>query len=149
MSEPVLSIPADILDSMIEHCIREAPLECCGILGGIDQLVSSIHPLRNTEASESRYNADPGDLIAALEWLRVRNRQNLAIYHSHPRWEAVPSRADLRLNYYGPLPRIIVSLLGETPSVRVWRLDEQGYEELSWSVVPSAALDVETTRQGD
>src|SRR4051812_7061705 len=123
MDEPagILTIPLAVHDAMIEHCRHEAPLECCGILGGIPPLVSSFHPLRNADASEIRYNADPRDLIDAVTSLRRRAAQMLAIYHSHPRWAAVPSRTDLRENHYGTLPRIIVSLLSDPPEVRVWR----------------------------
>ena len=131
-----LLIPAAVHDAMVAHCLRDAPLECCGLLGGIAPLVSSIHPLRNADASETRYNADPRDLIAAVQDLRSRGAEILAIYHSHPRWAAVPSQTDLRENHYGPVPRIIVSLLGPTPEVRVWRLGPDSYEELGWRVVP-------------
>ena len=62
----------------------------------------------------------------------------LAIYHSHPRWAAVPSKTDLRENHYGEVPRIIVSLLGPTPEVRAWRLDPDSYAELSWSITPGS-----------
>ena len=127
-----LLIPIPILDAMVDHCRREAPLECCGILGGVDRRVSSFHPLRNTDASEIHYQADPRDLIQAVTALRARGAEILAIYHSHPRWAAIPSRTDLRENYYGDVPRIIVSLLNETPEVRVWRLDPDAYEELAW-----------------
>ena len=106
------TIPADIHDAMVAHCLREAPLECCGLLGGVAPRVSSFHPLRNAAASETRYDADPHDLIEAVVDLRERGAEILAIYHSHPRWEAVPSQTDLRENHYGPVPRIIVSLLG-------------------------------------
>jgi proteasome lid subunit RPN8/RPN11 len=98
--------------------------------------VSSFHPLRNTEASETRYNADPGDLIAAVTALRARQAEIVAIYHSHPRWPAVPSATDLRENHYGDVPRIIVSLLGARPEVRVWRLDPDAYHELRWQLAP-------------
>ncbi len=131
-----LLIPADLLDAMVAHCLEDAPLECCGLLGGIAPLVSSIHPLRNVDASETRYNADPQDLIHAVVSLRDRGAEILAIYHSHPRWPAIPSQTDLRENHYGPVPRIIVSLLGETPDVRIWRLDPTTYRELPWQVVP-------------
>ena len=120
---------------MVAHCLREAPLECCGLLGGVAPRVSSFHPLRNAAASETRYDADPHDLIDAVVALRERGAEILAIYHSHPRWEAVPSQTDLRENHYGPVPRIIVSLLGEVPDVRVWRLDPDSYEELPWRIV--------------
>jgi proteasome lid subunit RPN8/RPN11 len=123
---------------MVAHCVREEPLECCGILGGVLPRVTSFHPLRNAAASETRYDADAQDLIDAVVAMRQRGAEILAIYHSHPRWEAVPSRTDLRENYYGPVPRIIVSLLGETPVVRVWRLDPDSYQELPWRIVEPA-----------
>jgi proteasome lid subunit RPN8/RPN11 len=131
----VLEIPRDLHDAMVAHCLREAPLECCGILGGIAPRVSSFHPLRNASASETRYDADPHDLIDAVVALRERQAEILAIYHSHPRWQAVPSRTDLQENHYGPVPRIIVSLLIEPPDVRVWRLDPDSYQELPWRIV--------------
>ncbi len=130
-----LTIPAAIHDAMVAHCVREAPLECCGLLGGAGGRVDSFHPLRNASASETRYDADPNDLVAAVVALRERASEILAIYHSHPKWAAVPSKTDLRENHYGPVPRIIVSLLGSTPEVRVWRLDSDSYEELPWRVV--------------
>ena len=130
-----LEIPRDIHDAMVAHCVREAPLECCGLLCGTAPRVSLFYPLRNDMKSETRYNADPQELIAAHIDFRGKGAEILAIYHSHPRWQAVPSQTDLVENHYGPVPRIIVSLLGEPPDVRVWRLDVDSYEELPWTVV--------------
>jgi len=108
------------------------PWNAAASWGGSRPLVSSFHPLRNTAASETRYDADPHDLIKAVKSLRERGAEILAIYHSHPRWEAVPSQTDLRENHYEDVPRIIVSLLGERPEVRVWRLDPDSFQELPW-----------------
>jgi proteasome lid subunit RPN8/RPN11 len=134
--DPLL-IPAEHHDAMVAHCVREAPLECCGLLGGFAPLVSSFHPLRNSSRSEVRYDADPRDLIAAVQELRARGAEILAIYHSHPRWAAIPSKTDLAENHYGDVPRIIVSLLGPVPEVRVWRLGADSFEELPWSIPPA------------
>ena len=133
-TEP-LEVPRDLLDAMVAHCVRESPLECCGLLGGVAPRVSSLHPLRNLAQSESRYDAEPSDLFAAVVALRERGAEILAIYHSHPRWQAVPSRTDLAENYYGPVPRIIVSLLSDPPDVRAWRLEAESYHELAWRVI--------------
>lgn len=134
----ILIIPRDIHDAMVAHCQREAPRECCGLLGGVRPQVSSFHPLRNVAAQgETRYDADPKDLIDAVASLRRAKCEILAIYHSHPRWAPIPSQTDLRENYYGDVPRIIVSLLGAEPEVRVWRLDPDSYTELAWRIVPS------------
>jgi proteasome lid subunit RPN8/RPN11 len=131
-----LIIPEDIHDAMIAQSLREAPLECCGLLAGFPPFVSSIHPLRNALASETRYDADPRDLIEAHQSFRARNAEMLAIYHSHPRSSAIPSRTDLERNFYGDVPRIIISLLGKSPEMRIWRLDETSYAELEWRVTP-------------
>ena len=136
---PSLIIPVEFHDAMVAHCLNEAPLECCGLLGGIAPMVSSFHPMRNASASEVRYDADPQDLITAVQSLRARKAEILAIYHSHPRWAAIPSQTDLKENHYGDVPRIIVSLLGETPKVRVWRLFPDSYEELTWSITPGSS----------
>jgi proteasome lid subunit RPN8/RPN11 len=130
-----LEIPRDLHDAMVAHCQRESPLECCGILGGDSPRVSSIHPLRNDLASETRYNADPQDLITAHIELRQRRSEILAIYHSHPCFPAIPSDVDLAENHYGPVPRIIVSLAGDAPEVRIWRLNPDSFEELPWRIV--------------
>ncbi len=130
-----LEIPVDLLDAMIAHCRREDPLECCGILGGLAPRVSSLHPLRNIAASETRYNADPTELIQAYVALREQRREILAIYHSHPRWQAVPSATDLSQNHWGDMPRIIVSLLTDPPDVRIWRLLPDSFRELPWTLV--------------
>jgi [CysO sulfur-carrier protein]-S-L-cysteine hydrolase len=130
-----LEIPRDLHDAMVAHCLREAPLECCGILGGFSPRVTSIFPLGNAAASETRYDADPRDLINAVVSLRQSGAEMLAIYHSHPRWPAVPSRVDLEENHYGLLPRIIVSLAGAAPEVRVWALARDSYRELPWRII--------------
>ncbi len=136
MSQPgPLEVPFDVHDAMVAHCLRESPIEACGLLGGVGRRVDSFHPLRNALASETRYEADGADLVAAVVGLRERSAEILAIYHSHPRWPAVPSRTDLETNYYEDVPRIIISLVGEVPEVRVWRLFPNAYQELSWRLV--------------
>ena len=136
-----LAIPAEIFAAMVEHCRREAPMEACGILGGVPPLVSSIHPLRNVEQSAVLYTADPVDLIATDRALRERGAEWLVIYHSHPRSAPIPSKVDLKLNYDDPTPKMIISLMAEPPQARLWRLSVDAFEELPWRLLP--AVDVE------
>ena len=132
----ILEIPGPILGAMIDHCRRVAPIEACGLLGGVSPRVSSVHPIDNLAASETRYSADMAQVIAAYRSIRERGADILAIYHSHPRSSPVPSRTDLAENYdWGPMPRIIVSLRGPEPEVRIWRLEPDRFDELPWRVV--------------
>jgi proteasome lid subunit RPN8/RPN11 len=143
-----LEIPVNIHAAMIDHCLREAPLECCGLLGGKENRVLSIHPLRNLAASETRYDADPAQVIEAFRWLRARSLEILVIYHSHPKWRAVPSAVDRERNYWGPMPRLIVGLLDAPPEIRVWRLGSDSQQELPWKLVEPTGESLMALRPG-
>jgi proteasome lid subunit RPN8/RPN11 len=132
---PALVIPRPIHDQMISHALADAPLECCGLLGGVGGRVETFHPLRNADSSQTRYSADPADLISAVRSIRAAGAEVVAIYHSHPRWAAIPSRTDLAENFWGDVPRPIISLLDDPPTMRVWRLRPDSYDELAWRVV--------------
>ncbi len=130
-----LRILPDIQQAMVDHCLTEKPLECCGILAGRHGHAWEIYKLPNADQSETRYNADPQALIKAVQEMRRNGTEIMAIYHSHPRWQPIPSQTDLKENHYGEVPRIIVGLLKSPPECRVWRfLDEPlRYEELTWT----------------
>ena len=127
---------------MIAHCRREAPLECCGVLGG--RGAGPIRPpLRNLAASETRFNADPRDLVEAFRSLRERpgDPRDLSLA---PAVGSRSQRGRLAENHWGPC-RIIVSLLtdvgccSDPPEVRVWRLFEDSQQELPWALVAPAS----------
>jgi proteasome lid subunit RPN8/RPN11 len=122
---------------MVAHCAKGSGLglACCGILGGKAPLASAIYPLRNAAESPNRYEAHPRDLLQAAVDLRKRRLEMVAIYQFRPKAAPVPSPTDLRENNYGDLPRVIVSL-GETPTIRVWRLARRYCEELPWRIRP-------------
>jgi proteasome lid subunit RPN8/RPN11 len=126
----VIQIPATIYDAMVEHARAARPAECCGLLAGRGAVVSKRFELRNELASPVAYQADPRDLFAAFRGLREHGLELLAIYHSHPTSPARPSRTDLEQNFYGDVPRIIISLVGDPPVVKAFRLFEDRFDEL-------------------
>lgn len=126
----MLRIPGELYDAMIDHARQEYPLECCGLLAGLKETATRLYRLRNQLASPIAYSADPHELFAAQREMRQDQLELVAIYHSHPATEARPSRHDIAQNYYGPVPRIIVSLAGPEPVVRAYRLSDQHFEEL-------------------
>jgi len=125
----MIEIPAPIFDDMVEHARQELPNECCGLLLGRCSVVTRLIRLRNELASPMAYSADPRDLFAAERSRRDTGEEVVAIYHSHPTSEARPSRRDLAENYYGDVPRIIVSLAASVPVVKAFRLFGDRFEE--------------------
>jgi proteasome lid subunit RPN8/RPN11 len=131
-----LQIPRRLFEEMLAQAVAELPNECCGLLAGRGGRVSHRYPLTNALVSPVRYESDPKDLFAADKAMRQEGTELLAIYHSHPTSEPVPSRTDLERNFYGPdVIHVIISLKGGEPAVRAWRLAETSYSAAEWEAV--------------
>ena len=113
---------------VLSHAIKEAPKECCGLIGGTtDRNMKSIYPMRNVAATPLvTYEAAPEDLFAAQRAMRARGEELIAIYHSHPRSkDPQPSETDVRLAYYPSAVYLIVGLGGKEPCMRAFRISER------------------------
>ena len=138
----VISIQQAHVNEILDHARREAPHECCGLIGGIDTSTQTVYPLRNVAADPLiTYEASPEDLFAAQRSMRERGEQLLAIYHSHPRSaDPKPSATDVRLAYYPSAVYFIVGLGGDQPSLGAFRISESGgcWEPFEYEVVADA-----------
>jgi proteasome lid subunit RPN8/RPN11 len=132
-----LLLPRRILQAMVEHAQAELPNECCGLLAGEhdgDVLRARVwYPLINEAASPVAYYSAP---FFAVKDMRGSGYEIVAIYHSHPTSEPIPSDTDLKQNGYGSdVVNFIIGLKGTTPLVRGWWLTEMTFEEATWEIV--------------
>jgi proteasome lid subunit RPN8/RPN11 len=137
-----ISIHQTHVDEIVNHARREAPSECCGLIGGNSTSLQTIYPLRNI-ASEPlvTYEAAPEDLFTAQRAMRERGEQLLAIYHSHPRSkDPEPSATDVRLAYYPTAVYLIVGLGDREPCLRAFRISEREgrWEPIDYTIVADA-----------
>src|SRR5262249_10414019 len=128
---------------MLDHARAELPLECCGLLAGTltgdEARVTARYGLVNEAASAMRDESERRSLFAAANDRRRRELGMLAIYHSHPTSEPVPSRTDLANNHYGDdVMHLIVGLMTEPPTVRAWWLLADTFAEAQWELVEQA-----------
>src|SRR5262245_26278294 len=138
---------------MIAQAVAELPNECCGLLAGKVQgsgigdqgsgirsenvgLVVQRYPLVNEAASPVEYLSEAKSMLHADREMRRQGVDILAIYHSHPTSDPVPSRKDLERNYDPDVPNLIISLKSGTPEVRGWWLTSDGYREAEWEIIP-------------
>lgn len=119
---------------MVQQARAELPNECCGLLAGTpDGRVLCRYPLVNTAASPREYMAEGHDRFEADKDMRQNGIEVLAVYHSHPTSDPIPSRTDLERNGYGSWAvHLIVSLKETEPRVRGWWLTEKDYTEAEW-----------------
>jgi len=121
------------LDAAISHAREAAPAECCGTLLGASDVVSEARPARNLATDPNRFLIDPKDHIDARREARALGLDIVGFYHSHPHSAAVPSPTDLAEASYPAHLYLIVGLAGNEPDVRLYRLEEDRFLELTFN----------------
>lgn len=135
-----LLLPQAIHDAMIAHALAERPNECCGLVAGTRDgsvLTAVMHyPLVNDRASATRYLSEARSILEAMRDMDRRGFDEVCVYHSHPTSPAIPSAIDLAENLRGDtVVHAIISLQGDIPIMRVWRLFQTRYDEVVCDVV--------------
>jgi proteasome lid subunit RPN8/RPN11 len=130
----MLKLAQQQVDEIFAHARASLPNECCGLLGGRDDSVSSIYKSKNIAAKPLvEYEAAPEDLFRAQKLMRERGETLVGIYHSHPRQsEPVPSETDVRRAFYPLAVYFIVGFQNEEPVLRAFRIYEA---EQRWTPV--------------
>ncbi len=118
----MLTIPQGIYREMVAAARAEAPLEACGLLAGRENQVESLFPMTNGDASAEHFSLIPEEQFAAAREIRARGQQLLAVWHSHPATPSRPSPEDLRLAVAPDMLHLILSLAGEEPKLRGFRI---------------------------
>ena len=119
-------IAIDVLayEKMVSSCLREYPLEACGILLGSPLRVSWVKPATNIERSARIYTVDPKDMLVADRLAEQLGVEMVGVYHSHTHSEAFPSPTDVA---QAPDPTwyyFLISLKREIPEVRAYQIVE-------------------------
>jgi proteasome lid subunit RPN8/RPN11 len=132
-----MRIAAAHLEEIVAHAREDLPNECCGLVGGKGDEVTSVRRTRNAFEDPMRFNIHPSDLFRVLEKeLPEAGEELLAMYHSHPVSEARPSQTDINLsdNWPGTV-WLICSLAEDEPVVRAWSIAEGAATEVELVVV--------------
>jgi proteasome lid subunit RPN8/RPN11 len=133
-----LHIPQAIFDAMLDQARDELPNECCGFLAGmIAEGIGAVverFPLVNVLQSPVVFDADPRSLFAAHKAMRAKEIDVLAVYHSHPRSEPMPSRTDRERNYSESVVNLIIGLKHLEADVRGWWLTATSFEPATFEV---------------
>jgi len=121
-----VSLSPEAMKRLLDHARAELPNEACALLGGEEApgRITSVHLARNNLASSYRYDVDADDLVRIVHDIEARGEALVAIFHSHPGTEAVPSATDLRESRY-PVVHLVASLVEPgAPIMRAWRISQ-------------------------
>ena len=84
-------------------------MEACGLLAGIDGIITRAFPAANSLASATAYEIAPEELFRLMKEIRAAGLQMIGIYHSHPRGDNSPSSSDISCAYYPDAAYFIIS----------------------------------------
>jgi proteasome lid subunit RPN8/RPN11 len=120
-------LSAAIVQALIDHARAEAPNEACGLILGTASAADGgeavrFEPTRNAAASPYRYEIDSRDLLRLTLAADDAGQVFWGIVHSHTHTPARPSPTDIGLAFYPEALYLLVSLAGEEPDVRAWRI---------------------------
>ena len=97
-----MRIRRDLIDEIVAHSREARPRdeqgeECCGLIGGSDGEMTSVHRARNAAATWLRYEVHPSDQIRIMDRIEADGEELVGIYHSHTKSPAYPSQTDVNL----------------------------------------------------
>ncbi len=132
-----MRIARDRLDAIVAHAQRDAPDECCGIVGVRDGVAEVVVELENLAHSPMRFDVDGMELHRALTAMEDDGLELGAIYHSHTRSAPYPSQTDVNFAAHWPgVEWLIVGLTrGADPVVRSYLVDDGVVTEVEVTVV--------------
>ena len=118
----MLIISQQIIDQLFEHAQNGLPEEVCGYLAGNEREVLRHFPLTNIDHSPEHFSFDPAEQFQVVREVRKSGHVILANYHSHPETPARPSVEDIRLAFDPEISYVIVSLAGDQPDIKSFRI---------------------------
>lgn len=118
----MITIDKKVVDGMIAHARKDAPVEACGYCASRSGTVDAWYPLTNKDASAEHFSLDPKEQFAGMRTMRREGRKLTAVYHSHPATPARPSAEDVKLAADPSISYLIISLAGEVPVVKSFQI---------------------------
>ena len=114
-----MQLPPELRGQIVEHALRDAPNECCGVIGLRDGVAVSVHPMENVTASPFRFEIDGLAMMHLHDDLEDNGLVPGGIYHSHTRSEPYPSQTDINFAAHWPeWEWLIVGVGGEEAVLR-------------------------------
>jgi proteasome lid subunit RPN8/RPN11 len=118
-------ISKELARELVDHAVADLPNECCGMIAGRGGTATRVLPAANSEGSPFMYVMDPREQLRIMDAIDDSGDDLLAIYHSHTRSAAYPSRTDVELAFYPDTLYLIVSIADrDAPEIRAFRLSK-------------------------
>ncbi len=125
-------VTREVIDLLRDEARRAHPRECCGILLGHGNTITTARPAANVHpAPQTHFEIDPQALVDAHRAARSGGPQVLGYYHSHPTGSTEPSATDRAQAAQDGVACAIVA--GD--AIGWWRDAPDGFTPLPYAIV--------------
>jgi proteasome lid subunit RPN8/RPN11 len=137
-----MRLPRALAEELVAHARADLPNECCGMISGRGGLAERVYRAGNTESSPYMYVMDPREQLRIMEEIDEGGDDLLAVYHSHTRSVAYPSRTDVELAFFPDTLYLIVSLADRLrPEIRAFHIRRDAAQGEQIAEEPVAIVD--------
>lgn len=130
-----MKIKKDIVDKIVAHAKKDAPLEACGYLARQGDIVAKHYGLTNIDKAQDHFAFDPKEQFQAVRDARSRGFEVCALYHSHPHSPARPSAEDIKLAHDPNLSHVIISLANSISDVKAYKIKSSAVEREDLEII--------------
>lgn len=117
----------DELVQVVGHALAATPMECCGLIGTVNDEATLVVPCRNADQSGKQFSIGPVELLDGMNAIEAAGAEFGAVYHSHPTSDALMSEDDI--GFAGAWPGLVWVIVGlglAVPEVRSWAVGLDG-----------------------
>lgn len=114
-----------LAQAVVQHAQSDAPHEACGLIAGQGMRAVRVIPVKNVAADPAHhYEMNPVELAQILPTLHREGLELIALYHSHPHTEPIPSQTDIAQATFPRTPYIIVGLRYNEAKLAAWEMTD-------------------------
>jgi len=132
-----IQIRRELLTELVKQAQQEPLMECCGLLGGREGVITHLIPAENVASDAAKnYEMRPSEIVRMMRDFRASGLDFLGIYHSHPTGENRPSARDIQLAYYSEAVYLILSPRPDAlKAIRAFSIQDGSATELELEVL--------------
>lgn len=122
-----LRLTQEQVQTIVNHARAGAPQEVCGLIVGQMGIAQHIFPIPNRSATpETHFEMEAIALLKVYKTMDTAGMELIAVYHSHPNSNPIPSQKDIRevMRNMPNTNQLIVSLKQQQAQLQVWHVHD-------------------------